>query len=236
MLAPSQLRTPYPRISNSDLCCVGQVRRYTPSALPRKPRRCLERAEHPGRRNSVRLAPSRWRSSLPLRSDNQRRFPDFRRPQTPAHRVRFGRRCSCGLTFPVTGARPPTLARHGARARVRVDWVVRLHSPSSRRTTLPPSLMNSVAWPPGYGKGLSSGELRLVNWTRTAHWSFSRAALNVQGVTDVHLSFRVRFATSMAARSLSIPSACATDIPPSNSKTAANWRLVSMKPNVRVER
>src|SRR2546425_10793763 len=91
--------------------------------------------------------------------------------------------------------------------------------------------MNSVAWPPGYGKGLSSGELRLVNWTRTAHWSFSRAALNVQGVTDVHWSFKVRFATSMAARSLSIPSACATDIAPSNTKTAGNWRLVSMKPN-----
>ena len=32
---------------------------------------------------------------------------------------------TCGLTFPVTGARPQTCARHGASARVRVDWAVR---------------------------------------------------------------------------------------------------------------
>jgi hypothetical protein len=34
---------------------------------------------------------------------------------------------------------------------------------------------------------------------------------------------------SMAARSLSIPSASAKDVTPTNTKAAANWRLVPMK-------
>src|SRR6266478_6419578 len=37
------------------------------------------------------------------------------------------RASNSNLTFPVTGARRPTLAEHGRRARVRVDWAVRAH-------------------------------------------------------------------------------------------------------------
>src|SRR6266480_7781594 len=39
----------------------------------------------------------------------------------------------CGLTFPVTGARKPTLAEHDRRARVRVDWAVRFVSHVNRQ-------------------------------------------------------------------------------------------------------
>src|SRR6267378_5500474 len=40
------------------------------------------------------------------------------------------------LTFPVTGARPPTSAKHGARARVRVNWGVRRHCASTSHLLL----------------------------------------------------------------------------------------------------
>jgi hypothetical protein len=79
-----------------------------------------------------------------------------------------------------------------------LEPAVRLHSPSTLPTTLPLWSITNIACPPRREDGLSCGELRCVNSTRTYHLFFSVFALKVHGVAALHLLLTWRLATSIA--------------------------------------
>jgi hypothetical protein len=71
--------------------------------------------------------------------------------------------------------------------------------------------------PPGYGRGASLGELRLVSCTHTRHCFPSCSGLNEHGVSVVQRALSQRFAASIAEalsviRGPSAPKAVAADI------------------------
>src|SRR3954471_5640983 len=92
--------------------------------------------------------------------------------------------------------------------------------------------MMKVACPPGYGEGLSWGELRFVNWTRTYQLPFSDFASNVHGVVAVQWLFTSRFATSMAPDLSSAVAVGTHEAKTSVIGPMSAWRA-AMKPNVR---
>jgi len=65
----------------------------------------------------------------------------------------------CCLTFPVTGGRPPTRAKHGTSSRVRVDWVVRRHLGLQTQRTFHLRMMATAAGRPNMSRNMGNSSV-----------------------------------------------------------------------------